>query len=128
MSAASDDFRVGYGRPPQAHQWKKGQSGNPRRRKRKAPESTVAMIDRLLAAPVPITVNGEIMSVPAIEAIVLQLMQKEMAGSAPAARALLKYREFANQNGEKRLQVIFVESDYTKALSAQSVAPGGGRD
>ena len=65
---------------------------------------------------------------PAIEAIMLQLMQKEMAGNARAARTLLKYREFATQNGEKQLEVIFVESDYTKALSGQSAAPGGGND
>ena len=128
MSATSDNDAVGYGRPPQARRWKKGQSGNPRRRRSKPPESTVAMIDRLLAAPVSIIVNGETERVPAIEAIVLQLLQKEMAGNARAARTLLKYREFAAQNGEKQLEVIFVESDYTKALSGQSGAPGGGND
>ena len=128
MSAVSDDDAVGYGRPPKAHRWKKGRSGNPKRRRSKAPEPTVAIIDRLLAAPVPIALNGETKNVRAIEAIVLQLMQKEMAGSAQAARTLLKYREFATQNGEKRPEVIFVESDYTKALSGQSGGPGNGND
>ena len=128
MSAGSDNDAVGYGRPPKAHRWKKGQSGNPRRRRSKPPESTVATIDRLLAAPVPITFSGETKRVPAIEAIVLQLLQKEMAGNARAARTLLKYREFAAQNDEKQREVIFVESDYTKALSGQSGAPGGGND
>lgn len=122
MSAA------GQGRPPKAHRRKKGQSGNPRRRRPKAPESTLALIDRLLAAPVPITFNGETKRVPAIEAIVLQLMQKEMGGDAQAARALMKYRAFAHQNAEKRLEVIFIESDYTRALSGQSEACGGGND
>jgi hypothetical protein len=129
MSTVSDDDAVGYGRPPKAHRWKKGRSGNPKRRRRsKAPEPTVAIIDKLLAAPVPIALNGETKNVPAIEAIVLQLMQKEMAGSAQAARTLLKYREFASHDGEKRLEVIFIESDYTKALSGQSGGPGNGND
>ena len=128
MSAGSDNDAVGYGRPPKARRWKKGQSGNPRRRRSKPPESTVAMIDRLLAAPVRITFNGETKRVPAIEAIVLQLLQKEMAGNARAARTLLKYREFAAQNREKQREVFFVESAYTKALSGQSGAPRGGND
>jgi hypothetical protein len=86
----------------------------------------LAMIDRLLAAPVPITLNGETKRVPAIEAIVLQLMQNEMAGDARAARTFMKYREFASQNVQKRLEVTFTESDYTRALSGLSKAPGGG--
>src|ERR1700724_1011453 len=43
-----DDSRTGYANPPKEHRWKKGQSGNPRRQRAKPPESTVAMIDRLL--------------------------------------------------------------------------------
>lgn len=81
-----------------------------------------------MGAPVPITLNGETKKVPAIEAIVLQLIQQEMAGNARAARTLLKYREFANQTGEKRLEVIFIESDYTRTLSGQSETPGDGND
>jgi hypothetical protein len=91
-------------------------------------ESTLALIDKLLAASVTITFNGETKRVPAIEAIVLQLMQKEMAGDAHTARTLLKYREFANQNADRRLEVVFVESDYTRALSGESEKPRGGND
>lgn len=128
MSRPADDYAIGYGRPPKAHQWKKGQSGNPKRRRPKALESALALIDRLLVAPIPITLNGETTSVPAIEAIVLQLMQQEMAGNVRAARTLLKYREFAYQNGDRRLELIFIESDYTKALSGRPGASGGRHD
>jgi hypothetical protein len=128
VSAASNDDAVGYCRPPKAHRWKKGRSGNARQHRSKAPEPIVTLIDGLLAAPVPITMNGETKRVRRIEAIMLQLIQKQMAGNAEAARTLLKYREFASQNGEKRLEVIFVESDYTKALSGQSGGPGNGND
>lgn len=83
MSAPSD-HPIGYGRPPKAHQWKKGQSGNPTGRRPKAPESTLVLIDGLLAALVPIRFNGETKRVPAIEAIVLQLMQS--AGSVGCRR------------------------------------------
>jgi hypothetical protein len=35
--AGEEDYKVGPGRPPKEHQWKKGQSGNPKGRKRKKP-------------------------------------------------------------------------------------------
>jgi hypothetical protein len=47
-------------------------------------ESTIAIIDRLLAGYVPIMINGEMTKVPAAKAIVLQLLKKGMSGSARA--------------------------------------------
>jgi hypothetical protein len=41
MSQPSDEYSVGYGRPPREARWKKGQSGNPRRRKPKLREGAV---------------------------------------------------------------------------------------
>ena len=78
----------------------------------------------MLLAPVQITVNGEPKKATALEAIVFQLLQKAMAGSARASRALLKYQEFACQNLEKKLELTFVDSDYTRALAAQARSDG----
>jgi Family of unknown function (DUF5681) len=36
-SPAEEEYRVGPGRPPKEHQWKPGQSGNPKGAKRKKP-------------------------------------------------------------------------------------------
>jgi hypothetical protein len=52
MIAPPDDYKVGYRRPPQETRWKKGQSGNPRR-KPKRTESMVDMVDRLLIRESP---------------------------------------------------------------------------
>ena len=51
-----------------------------RRRRSQHCESTIAIIDRLLANNVSITINGETKRLPVAEAIVLQLLQKAMAG------------------------------------------------
>lgn len=124
--STEDDVPTGYGNPPKEYRWKKGQSGNPRRRRARLPtESTVAMIDRLLAAPVQITINGEANKVSALEAIVFQLLQKEMAGNQQAARTLLKYREFASRNTKKKLEITFVDNPYTNALSSKSPLSAG---
>ena len=122
MNVPPDNYEVGYKRPPLRTRWKKGQSGNPRRRKYKAFESTVATIDRLLLTPVQISLSGETRKVPALEAIICQLLQKAISGSARASRVLLKYQEFASQHGEKKLELTFVDSAYTRALATQPVS------
>jgi len=81
-----DEYEIGYGRPPRNTRWKKGQSGNPRRRDVYPPESTVAIIDRLLTTPVRITLNGEPTRVPALEAIVVQLQLKQLGGNVRQER------------------------------------------
>src|SRR5580698_435584 len=91
-----DDEKVGYRRPPHGTRWKKGQSGNPGKKPRPE-ESVVDLVDRLLLQEVRLTLNGEVKTVSALEAIVSQLQLKEMAGSARASKILLKYRAFASR-------------------------------
>jgi len=91
-----------------------------RRQRSNRRESTIVMIDRLLAGHVAITINGETTKVPAAEAIILQLLKKATAGSARAWRALLNYKDFANRRCENRLEVAFVDDDYTRAFANSS--------
>jgi hypothetical protein len=121
MSPPSDDDRIGYGQPPRNTRWKKGQSGNSRR-KPKPPENTVSIIDRLLVRRIQITLNGEQKKATALEVIVYQLMQKAKSGSGRAFGALLKYQAFATLNLEKKVKLIFVESDYTLAFAAKTLS------
>ena len=122
MTDSSGKYPVGRGRPPRHSRWKKGQTGNKRRREPRKSESVAEMIDRLLLGPVQITVNGEKESVLTLTAIMFQLFQKAFAGNTRAKRVLLKYQEFARNSSDRRLQVTFVESDYTLALAKR---PGG---
>jgi len=92
-----------------------------RRRRRPArQESTIEIMDRLLARRVSISVSGQAKQVSAMDAIVLQLMQKAMPGNARAWRALLKYQEFAARRSDQSAEVRFVESDYTRAVAKSS--------
>jgi hypothetical protein len=116
MTTPPDDYKVGYGRPPRETQWKKGQSGNPRRKPART-ESMVDMVDRLLLSQVKLTLNGEVRNVTALEAIVCQLQLKEMSGNPRASRILLRYRAFASRHAEKQFQLIFMDSKYTRPLS-----------
>jgi len=118
MNPQQDDGDVGYGRPPKKTRWKKGQSGNPRRRYPARSKSTVELIDKFFLRPVEVTLDGETEHVPTLEAIVIQLWLKGVSGNQRALRVLLKYQEFARQNSEPRPEVTFVDSDYTRALAA----------
>ena len=76
----------------------------------------MAVIDRLLMQPHSITLNGEVQQVPTIEAIILQLQQKAIAGSGRAWRALLKYQDFADRRLDRKLKIQYVDSEYTRAF------------
>jgi Family of unknown function (DUF5681) len=114
----------GSKKPPvgrEAHRRAKGR----RRRRPARQESTLEIMDRLLARRVPISVNGHAKRVPALEAIVLQLIQNAVSGNGRALRALLKYQEFANSRSARSREVQFVESDYTRAVAK---SPSRGED
>jgi hypothetical protein len=89
----------------------------PRRRRPKRLEGTSAILDRQLASTVSIMVNGEKIQVSADQAIILQLLQKAMAGNARAWRALLKYQELAQRRAKKSFEFTFVDSDYTTTFA-----------
>ncbi len=117
MTPPSGEYEVGYGRPPRASRWKKGQSGNPNRRRPARTHGTVEMIDRFFSAPVAITVNGEEKKVSTLAAIILQLWLKEITGDRRALDVRLKYETFARANSEIKVEMIFVDSAYTQALA-----------
>ena len=123
MSIPEDGDRVGYKRPPRRTRWKKGQSGNPRKRKPVRREGASVTIERLLLSPVALKIDKEPRRVPTLEAVVLQLLQKTMKGNMQAARILKKYRDFAHRNMEQKLDLAFVDSAYTRAVAKLAEEP-----
>lgn len=119
MTDQPEDYKVGYRQPPLNARWKKGRSGTPHRRKPIRKEGALAAIDRLLLAPVRMTLNGETQTVTVFAAITHQIFLKAMAGDARAYRVLLKYMEFASQTPESHLEISFVDGDYARAIAGQ---------
>ena len=118
MSAPPDDDEVGYGRPPKRARIRKGENRNRNRRYRKRSEGRAEMMTRILLKPVDVTVSGERKKITALEAILLQLRAKELSDQPRASKVRLKYEDFARQNSQPRPRIVFVDSDYTQALTA----------
>jgi len=84
----SDDYETGYKRPPKAHQFKPGQSGNPAGR-HKGSKNLTKLVDRELEQRVTIMQNGQRVRVSKREAIAIQLVNNAMQMEAKVIKALL---------------------------------------
>ncbi len=97
--------RVGYGRPPQETQFKKGQSGNPSGRP-KGQHRLTETLWRILSEKVMVKRNGRRQLVPKSEALCRKLVDRALAGDARSVdqltRLLLQVEESSTPNVEQR--------------------------
>jgi hypothetical protein len=81
-------YNVGYGRPPEAHRFKPGRSGNPAGRPRRK-QSIDEAIEEALHQPVSVNEKGVRRKLPALQVIMRQLRNSAIRGHLPAAKFLL---------------------------------------
>lgn len=77
------DYEVGYCRPPKETQFKQGQSGNSKGRKRR-PKSVQAQMQDVLAQKIPITEGGKTKRLPLQQVILRNLANKAAKGDLKA--------------------------------------------
>jgi hypothetical protein len=80
---AKSDYDVGYGKPPVAGQFKPGQSGNPRGRK-KGTLDTKTYYEQAVSAKVTVKVDGREVRMTKIEAAIHQTINKAARGDLRA--------------------------------------------
>lgn len=88
-----EDYKVGYGKPPKATRFKKGQSGNPKGRpKNKRAEEIDAL--KILEEPVTATQNGRATKMQPFEAMLRQHVAKAVNGNLSSIKRVIKiFRE-----------------------------------
>lgn len=87
--AAKRDYEIGYGRPPKRHQFKRGQSGNPRGRAKGSRNAATLMAD-IMAETVTMKVNGKTRKATNLEGMLRRQAQKAItAGDNNSARFIL---------------------------------------
>jgi len=103
----ANNYEVGYGKPPKAHRFKPGQSGNPRGRPRKQ-IFPLAIIN----APLPMKVDGKSMMVSGYEASLRKTAHSAVGGNLSAIKrfitacakaGLLKDAEYTGFGGVLRV-------------------------
>jgi hypothetical protein len=84
-------YEIGYGRPPKATQFKKGQSGNPRGSKRKIEVDDLrTVIEGVLAEPIKLRDGKKTRTVSKLEAMMLAQRMSALKGDRKAVKALFK--------------------------------------
>lgn len=82
-----DDDDVGYGKPPRAHQFKPGQSGNPKGRP-KGKKNEATMLDELLFQKIKIRESGRERRITVFEAMLRRFAEDSLKGNIKAATFL----------------------------------------
>lgn len=89
MSKPANNYQVGYAKPPEATQFKKGKSGNPKGRP-KGRKDLNSMIRQLLNAKIQVTdAKGRKASITKLEAIFTQLLNRALKGDHRATKEVL---------------------------------------
>jgi len=102
MSDSDDDYEVGYGKPPKNTRFRKGQSGNPKGRPKRA-RGLKHDLQRELDETVTVTENGRQIRLSKQQLMVKQLFAKAMKGDIRAIQRIV----------ELRISLIGEESDTT---------------
>ena len=106
-----DDDEVGYGKPPKATRFKKGQSGNPKGRPKGSRNFKTDVI-ATLEAPVQLKEKGRVKTVPTQWAALLRLREKALSGNARALDRLIELaRTYNDENLPEAAAAALAPSD-----------------
>lgn len=96
-AASKTDYEIGYGKPPKATQFKKGQSGNPKGSKKKLEIDDIRLVvEDVLAEPITLRDGERNITVSKLEALFRAHRMNALKGDQKAAKALFKLAQKAN--------------------------------
>jgi hypothetical protein len=84
----SKNYKIGKGRPPAGTQWKPGQSGNPKGR-RKGAKNFATLFHQEMNRKVTISENGQRRLITKLEAMIKQVINSAARGDPKAIQAMI---------------------------------------
>lgn len=84
----SDDYEVGYRKPPKASRWRKGRSGNPRGRQKGVPNLKTELIEEL-GEMIAIKEQGQPRKITKQRGLIKALIAKGVQGDTRASNILI---------------------------------------
>jgi len=106
----SDDYEVGFGRPPRHTQFKPGESGNPKGRP-KGTKNLATDLSEELAEKIVVNEGGKQLKISKQRAMIKSLLAKALKGDTRAATVLLKLLIDAEQATTKNAVVEALSED-----------------
>lgn len=85
----ANDYEVGYGKPPKATQFVKGQSGNPSGRPT-GKRNHATILNDALNEKVSVTENGKRITITKLEAMFKQIVNKATTGDSNSIKQLIQ--------------------------------------
>jgi Family of unknown function (DUF5681) len=87
----SDNYEIGYKKPPKSGQFKKGKSGNPKGRPKNVKNKTpTQLLNLYLSTMVTVVENGDKKTITLLEALQRRLVAGALKGDAYAMRLIQK--------------------------------------
>lgn len=131
---SDDDYKVGYRNPPLSARFKKGQSGNPKGR-RKGVRNLKTELEEELAEKITLRENDRSVKISKQRAILKVMVAKAMKGDTRAGLAVLAIRArlIDDKNpdqgeemstADKTLLDEFLEREFAKRARREKSAPG----
>ncbi|MEC5291824.1 DUF5681 domain-containing protein [Aurantimonas sp. C2-6-R+9] len=109
-SSSCENYTIGYGKPPKAGQFKRGQSGNPRGR-RKGAKTLKGALHAVMSERITVHTGKGPKRLTKIEAVVQRVTNGALSGDAAAARLLIAM-----------IQSAGLQSDLGEALDIHQAA------
>lgn len=98
---------IGFGNPPDATKYKKGQSGNPNGRPRGS-KNTYTLLDEIVNEKVTIQKNGRTFKITKKQAALFQLSNQAATGHLKAIQTLIPLMSEADRQKEERTKITGV--------------------
>ena len=92
-----NEYEIGYGKPPRANQFAKGQSGNPKGRP-KGTRNFASMFREIAQEEIQLKENGRTRVVTKLGAIMLQIVNKGVSGDLRAAKEVIQWNRAVEES------------------------------
>lgn len=118
----TEEYKVGYKKPPKHSQFKKGKSGNPKGRPKKQENTINDILEKIFKRPIKVSQNGEVKTISQQEAFFNALFKKACEGHGASQtllyKLMLSFDEDIKIQNKKKKQ-LNLKCDYTNPIEAQ---------
>jgi hypothetical protein len=114
-----ENYEVGYKNPPLHSQFKKGQSGNPRGRRKKEGPTILESLQAELKKSITVTEDGKSRRVTKLDVMIMQMVQRGMKGEIKASTAVFRLLQLREADSSASLPPVL---ELLRALNTKDEA------